>query len=481
MEKKTNWAEFKRILDEQHITKLYHFTDRENLASIINCGGLLSWADCEDKGIGIPMPGGGVLSRSLDKRDGLQYYVRLSFTHQHPMMYAAMTEGRLTNPVVLEIDPEVIFWQDTKFADRNATRNGANVGGSLEDFKKIHFSAVKQPNHFNLDANEQPFYQAEVMVKNFVPLKYITNIGNFGIPIPAQPEKIQAKIPYTAQITRNAPTAFIFLIDQSVSMDRHTTYNGEQMTMAEAVARIVNNQINELILRCIKTNEVRHYYDIAAIGYGSEAYSAWNGELEGRDFVSPEELKDHPFKVITTKEEKRTRKGTVMKEVEKTQWLEARSDGDWTHLHKALARAKNLLEQWMANHHNKDCYPPTIINITDGIFNGASTDYILQQANELKSMFTNDGNVLLFNIHIAPDSGSGLVFPIKRDEVEDTYGKTLYDMSSLLPMCYNQPIADLRCDISNARHVAMATNADMSTLIQLMDIGTATTNIKPEK
>lgn len=355
-----------------------------------------------------------MLSRSLDRRDGLQYYVRLSFTHQHPMMYAAMTEGRLTNPVILEIDPEVIFWKDTKFADRNATRNGDNVGDTLEDFKKIHFSSVKQPNHFSLDTDEQPSYQAEVMVKNFVPLKYITNIGNFGIPIPAQPEKIQAKIPYTAQITRNAPTAFIFLIDQSVSMNCHTTYNDERMPMAEAVARIVNNQINELILRCIKGNEVRHYYDIAAIGYGTEAYSAWNGELEGRDFVSPEELKDHPFKVITTKEQKRTRKGTVVKEVEKTQWLEARSDGSWTHLHKAFARAKDLLEQWMADHKNKDCYPPTIINITDGIFNGASTDYVLQQANELKSMFTNDGNVLLFNIHISPDSDASMTFPIKK-------------------------------------------------------------------
>lgn len=65
MEKKTNW--------EEYITKLYHFTDRENLESIINHGGLLSWADCEDKAIGIAKPGGGVLSRSLDRRDGLQY------------------------------------------------------------------------------------------------------------------------------------------------------------------------------------------------------------------------------------------------------------------------------------------------------------------------------------------------------------------------------------------------------------------------
>ena len=47
-------------------------------------------------------------------------------------------------------------------------------------------------------------------------------------------------------------------------------------------------------------------------------------------------------------------------------------------------------------------------------------------------------------------------------------------MSSLLPSRYNQPIGDLRGDAENTRHVAMATNTDLSTLIQLMDIGTPT-------
>lgn len=480
MEKKSNWEDYKRILDEQHITKLYHFTDRDNLESIIKNGGLYSWADCADKNIIISKPGGGDLSRSLDRRDGLQHYVRVSFTRQHPMMYVAMNDGRISNPVILEIDPEVVYWQGARYADRNATRNGARVGDTLDDFKSIHFSTVKQRNHFDLDVDEQPFYQAEVLVNHFIPLEAITNIRNFGIPIPSKPQVLQTKEAYTAQITRNTPTAFIFLIDQSGSMSRYTTYNGEQMSMAEAVARIVNNQINELVLRCIKTNEVRHYYDIAAIGYGTNAFSAWNGELEGRDFVSPEELKDHPFKVITTKEEKRTRRGTVIKEVQKTQWLEARSNGGGTSVHKAFQRAKDLLEQWMKDHHDKDCYPPTIINITDGMFNGASRETVQQLANELKSMFTNDGNVLLFNIHIVPGSGEQVVFPVSKSEVSDSYGQTLYDMSSLLPLRYNQPIADVRSDTTDARHVAMAVNADMSTLIQLMDIGTPT-NISQSK
>ena len=477
MDKKSNWQEFKAVLDEYKIVKLYHFTDRDNLESIIKNGGLYSWMDCERKGIKINKPGGSSVSRQLDSGRNLEDYVRVSFTTQHPMMYVAMKDGRISNPVILEIDPEVIYWNETLYANLNAAKHTIKpiIGPTFSDFKQIHFQSVKVRTHFDLPEEEQPYFQAEVLVKNFIPLEYIKNIGNFGIPIPSKPKALQIKNPYTAQITRNTPTAFIFLVDQSVSMKRITTLNGEQMSLAEAVARIVNNQINELVYRCIKTTEVRHYYDIAIIGYGHEVYSGWNGTLAGRDFVSPEELKNNPFKKIIVKEEKRTRKGTMIKEIEKVQWLSARCDGHWTHVHQAFDKAKALLDQWMQEHHEKDCYPPTIINITDGQFNHATREQIVQQANELKAMFTNDGNVLLWNIHITPNNMEQVLLPIGKEELKgDKYSELLYDMSSLLPTRYNQAISDIRGDSVESRHVAMATNTDMSTLIQLMDIGTPT-------
>lgn len=477
MEKKSNWQEFKTILDQHKIVNLYHFTDRDNLESIIKNGGLYSWMDCERKGIKIAKPGGDQLSRDLDRRTNLQHYVRVSFTTQHPMMYVAMRDGRVSNPVILEIDPEVIYWQESKYANMNATRNGANRGNTLEDFKKIHFQSVKARSHFDLAEEEQPYFQAEILVKNFIPLEFIKNIGNFGFPIPSKPKALQIKNPYTAQITRNTPTAFIFMIDQSISMSRKLNYRGEYITLADAVARIVNNQINELVLRCIRTTEVRHYYDIAVIGYGNEASYGWKGKLAGRDFVSPEELKNNPFKKITIKEEKRTRKGIELKEVEKVQWVEPIAAGKFTKAHKAFAMVKDLLGKWMKEHHEKDCYPPTIINITDGAFNGIMNprEVNTQLANELKSLFTNDGNVLLWNIHVTPDNQEQILLPISKTELkDDKYSEWLYDMSSLLPSRYNQPIGDLRGDAENTRHVAMATNTDLSTLIQLMDIGTPT-------
>ncbi len=482
MEKKSNWQEFKAILDLNKIVKLYHFTDRDNLESIIKNGGLYSWGDCEDKGIKIAKPGGGLLSRELDARDRLQHYVRVSFTTQHPMMYEAMKDGRLSNPVILEIDPEVIFWKDSKYANMNATKTGCNKGSTIDDFKMIHFQSVKAHKHFDLPENEQPYFQAEILVKNSIPLEYIKNIGNFGIPIPSKPKALQIKNPYTAQITRNTPTAFIFLVDQSISMSRKLYFKNEYISLAEAVARIVNAQIYDLVLRCVKMDDVRHYYDIAVIGYGDDASYGWKGALAGRDFVSPEELRNNPFRKVIVKEEKRTKKGMVLKEVMKYQWVEPIAAGKYTRAHKAFGMAKDLLDKWMKEHHEKDCYPPTIINITDGAFNGIANprEVNTQLANELKALFTNDGNVLLWNIHITPDNQEQILLPISKIELnEDKYSEWLYDMSSLLPSRYNIPIGDLRGDAENTRHVAMATNTDLSTLIQLMDIGTPT-NISPK-
>ncbi len=476
MEKKRNWQEYLQVLKDGRITKLYHFTDRDNLESIIKHGGLYSWADCEDKGIKIAKPGGGDLSRSLDRRDGLQYYARLSFVSDHPMMFVAMNEGRISNPVVLEIDLEAALWEDTLYADRNMTKNGANVGGTLDDLKAIHFGLFWGRRYFDMSDEAKMYYKAEVLVKNFIPLKYITNIGNFGIPIPAQPKALQAKIPYTAQITRNTPTAFVFLVDHSISMQKMTTLYGEEMTMAEAAARIVNNQINELVLRCVRMGDTRHYYDIAVVGYGVNAYSGWQGELEGRDFVSPEELKKHPFTKIVTRKETRTRRGIQVKEVEQVQWVSARHDGSWTHYHEAFDYARKLLDEWMEKHHDKDCYPPTIIHITDGEFYHASKDEVMQKANELKAMFTNDGNVILFNIHFSADiDADSVACPIEKSELSgDTYAEALFEMSSLLPERYNIDIARCLNDTRPGRHVAMGVNADATTLIKLMDIGTPT-------
>ena len=471
---KTKSEEYKEIIARERISKLYHFTDRDNLDSIITAGGLYSWADCDANSITIAKPGGDDTSRSLDRRDGLQHFVRLSLCHDHPMKYVAMNDGRIDNPVLLEISPEVIYWSETRYADRNATKNGAQIGNDIDDFEEIHFSSVRASNQFDLPEEEKEFYQAEVLVKNFIPLEYILNIRNFGIQLPTQ-TKLTHRSPYTAQVTRDTPTAFIFLVDQSISMNRSTLLYGEPLTLSEAVARIVNRSIEELVNRCIKGSEVRRYFDIAVIGYGDEAQSAWQGKLVGRDFVTPEELRQSPYKTITAREEKRTRRGVEIKEVQRTQWLEAKHQGKQTRLDKAVRYAQRLLEQWCAEHRGKVCYPPTVINITDGEYNAVSHEEMLQIAGELKSIETLDGNTLFFNIHISPTTLQTTSFPEEQTGIEPL-AQRLYALSSLLPERYNQSISLLMgTDASSTkRKRGLVVNADMATLIKTIEIGTPT-------
>ena len=226
---------FLQILENNGISKLYHFTDRENLESIIKNGGLYSWADCRDKGITIAKPGGSQQSRKLDTRDGLQYYVRLSFTSQHPMLFVAKNEGRISDPVILEIDLEVVYWKGTKYADRNATKTGAKVGETLKDFKRIHFQTIKAKKHFDLPEDEQVFYQAEVLVKNFIPLDFITNIGNLGISIPCQSQTTHIISRLTQSITET--------VSKFGLIHKEMTYEESMNRIREIVALLQKNEL----------------------------------------------------------------------------------------------------------------------------------------------------------------------------------------------------------------------------------------------
>src|SRR5690606_3348816 len=135
---------------------LYHFTDRANIDYIKLHGGLFSWQHLRKAGIEVPYEGGGSLSKDLDRRYGLEDFVRVCFTENHPMMYVARNEGRIPNPVILKINTEVCEFQNTKFANMNATRNGHNCGNSLADLQRIKFEVVRQRTHFDLSEQDKP-------------------------------------------------------------------------------------------------------------------------------------------------------------------------------------------------------------------------------------------------------------------------------------------------------------------------------------
>lgn len=170
---KQDWVDYEKLLKQYGIQYLYHFTDAANIPSIIQYGGLYSWWDCQQKGITIPKPGANEVSRKLDQQKDLHDYVRLSFNNKHPMIARARHEGRIENLVILKISSEVIYWKSTLFSDLNATANDAQVGDSIEDFKKIDFKIVTQPRYTK---DTKSSYQAEVLIKTHIPIEYISDI-----------------------------------------------------------------------------------------------------------------------------------------------------------------------------------------------------------------------------------------------------------------------------------------------------------------
>lgn len=171
---KVNWHAFARIVKQQRIRYLYHFTDSRNLASIREHGGLFSWWQCEKRRIGITEPGGSRLSLRLDRGKGLQDYVRLSFNARQPMMYVASRDGRVQGPTILKIDPSVIYLESTLFSDVNATDSEAHVGGDFEAFKQVGFG-IATGQYWN-GYQQKRLFQAEVLVKSRVPLDMIKNL-----------------------------------------------------------------------------------------------------------------------------------------------------------------------------------------------------------------------------------------------------------------------------------------------------------------
>jgi len=172
--KKDDWREFERIVREHGNVKLYHFTDKRNIPSTQEHGGLYSWHTLEKKKINVVGPGGNSLSRRLDTSRNLQDYVRLCFHPNQPMKYIAKKDGRIGECMILEIDPEVIYWEDTLFSNENAAATSANIGASIKDFENIRFDILNR-GIWN-GQEEKRYFQAEVLVKTHVPYECILSI-----------------------------------------------------------------------------------------------------------------------------------------------------------------------------------------------------------------------------------------------------------------------------------------------------------------
>jgi hypothetical protein len=217
-------------------------------------------------------------------------------------------------------------------------------------------------------------------------------------------------MPYTSEISRTNPSCFLFLIDQSGSMqealsspkiagdDRPT---GSGRTKAQGVADAVNRLLQNLVIKCAKSEGVRNYYDVGVIGYGgdntaSHVGPAFGGSLAGRELAPISEIANAPARI-----DERSKKvddgagGLVDQKIKFPIWFEPVASGGTPMCH-AFESAQKTLQGWIQQH--SASFPPIVINITDG---EATDGDPTPSAESVKQLATNDGNVLLFNIHVS--------------------------------------------------------------------------------
>src|SRR5690348_10835939 len=101
-------------------------------------------------------------------------------------------------------------------------------------------------------------------------------------------------MPYTAEISRNNPTMFLFLIDQSASMGDPSGGWEVMQNKADGVADAINRLLQNLAIKCNKEEGVRDYFHVGVIAYGAKVGPAFGGGLAGRELVPISEIAEAP-------------------------------------------------------------------------------------------------------------------------------------------------------------------------------------------
>jgi hypothetical protein len=277
-------------------------------------------------------------------------------------------------------------------------------------------------------------------------------------------------MPYSAEINRSSPTAFIFLVDQSGSMEDKMSSG---RTKAQFVADALNRTLETLITRCTGAGGTRDYFHVGVLAYGgSGVVNGFHGTL-GNTILNPlSQVDANPLRLENRK--KRTDDGAggiVEQDIKFRVWFEPTASGG-TPMREALTKTAEHLAAWCDSH--MATYPPTVLHITDG----ESTDGDPEElANHVRQLATDDGQVLLLNIHVSSSGTDAIKFPSGENLLPNSYAKMLFRMSSILPGSLVK-YAQEKGHIVSAESRGFMFNAEAPELVEFFDIGTRAAQLR---
>ncbi len=274
-------------------------------------------------------------------------------------------------------------------------------------------------------------------------------------------------MPYSAEISRLNPTCFLFLVIQCMTVPSYS---------ADCVNRIVDN----LVQRCSRGMDIRDYFHIGLLGFTTGGFLGMGGIRN--TYTLPGTTPERPFLLISQVaeaadiEEKRVKevhgKGEAVEVTRRMPvWLRHRNGG-LDPMRGMLEAMEPPLRKWVNQH--PDSYPPVVVIICDGYANDGNP---YPEAERIKALQTNDGNVLLFTVHLSNRNRTRpTMFPAKEDglqslgeNVDDA--RMMFRMASVLPDSIRWAAADMGLAVDELSR-GLVLNADAVALAQFLDIGT---------
>lgn len=268
---------------------------------------------------------------------------------------------------------------------------------------------------------------------------------------------------YTQPIDRSNPGCIMFLVDRSTSME--DPLGSGTTSKADSLAQAVNRLVRNLVLQCQRGEEIRDYYHLGLIGYGATVGSIFGGNLTGHNLVPISSVADHPLRLV-----RETLPGSPDVALDMPIWLEPVANGG-TPMMKAMDTAGAIVVDWANEHY--DSFPPIVVNVSDG----AATDADPRpMAEQLRSVRTKDGPLLLFNVNLSSSAGPSIQYPNSPRDLPDAYARTLFEMSSELTPYMLAVARGMGLVVGDGAR-GFVFNADSGSLSEFLDVGTRVSQV----
>ena len=210
-----------------------------------------------------------------------------------------------------------------------------------------------------------------------------------------------SRMPYSQEISRQNKALFLFLLDQSFSMQ--DPLGNSQSRKCDELCAAINGWLQNMAIRASGDQGIKDWIDVGVFGYRTDAQanpiieSALIGPLAGQQIVSIAQIGNAPARIDTRMQYFPDETTGEMIEVpyQLPIWVDPVCEGGTPMCHM-LYHTHQVLTHWISMHQYS--FPPVVVHITDGESQDGDP---MPYAESVRQLATSDGNVLLFNCHLS--------------------------------------------------------------------------------